>query len=347
MATEKAGGDMGRERIGWRPERLREQREAHGLTLEQAGDRLRTVAGAAGLKDVPAANPQTLWQHEQGEVYPGPHYRRAYCLLYGAADWELGFRSPLPSDEPSRLGLTPSTDQHTGAHVLAVERALLQIAPGTNGADHLGIQQRIMDAWRRRHTGGDPHKPTLVLVGGYAGSGKTELSRFLSEISGWPLLDKDPMCRPLVESLLVALGSDRNDRHSEVYRSKVRPLEYESLLAAVNANIDCGISSIVTAPLIAELRDEGWMRRLKTRCDARGVTVAPVWVTCDVESMRDYIGHRSAARDTWKLDNWAEYVEGLDVDLRPVVDHLVVDNRFGAAVAMADQARLALGAVRG
>ncbi|MFF2123549.1 AAA family ATPase [Kitasatospora sp. NPDC058184] len=337
---------MAKARPGWRPDKLREQREAHGLTLEQAGDKLRGVATTARLKDVPAANPQTLWQHEQGEVYPGVAYQRAYCLMYGAADWELGFRNPLPSDEPRKLGLTPSTDQHTGAHALAVERALLQIAPGTTSADHLGIQQRIMDAWRRRHTGGDPHRPTLVLVGGYAGSGKTEFARFLSEISGWPLLDKDPMCRPLVESLLTALGSDRNDRHTETYVSKVRPLEYESLLAAANANIDCGISSIVTAPLVAELRDEGWMRRLQSRCDARKVKVAPVWVKCDVESMRDYIGHRSAARDTWKLDNWEQYVAGLDMDLRPVVPHLVVDNRFGAAVAMADQARLALGSVR-
>ncbi|MFJ7912616.1 AAA family ATPase [Kitasatospora sp. NPDC096204] len=337
---------MAKARPGWRPDRLREQREAHGLTLEQAGDKLRKVANTARLKDVPAAHPQTLWQHEQGEVYPGVAYQRAYCLLYGATDWELGFRSPLPGEEPSKLGLTPSSDQHTGAHVLAVERALLQIAPGTDSANHFDISQRIMDAWRRRHTGGDPHKPTLVLVGGYAGSGKTELARFLSEISGWPLLDKDPMCRPLVESLLVALGSNRNDRHTETYRSKVRPLEYESLMAAVNANIDCGISSIVTAPLIAELSDEGWMRRLESRCEARGVTVAPVWVRCDVDSMRDYISYRSAARDTWKLDNWAEYVAGLNVELRPVVDHLVVDNRYGAAVAMADRARLALGAAR-
>ncbi|MBD0671625.1 ATPase [Streptomyces sp. CBMA156] len=333
---------MAKARPGWRPDRLREQREAHGLTLEQAGEKLRQVASIARLKDVPAANPQTLWQHEQGEVYPGVAYQRVYCLLYGITDWELGFRNPLPGEEPSKLGLTSSNDKHTGAHVLAVERALLKIA----GADHFGISQRIMDAWRRRHTGGDPHQPTLILVGGYAGSGKTELARFLSEISGWPLLDKDPMCRPLVESLLVALGSDRNDRHTETYRSRVRPLEYESLLAAVNANIDCGISSIVTAPLVAEFSDEGWMRRLESRCKARGVTVAPVWVRCDINSMRDYISYRSAARDTWKLDNWAEYVAGLNVELRPVVDHMVVDNRHGAAVAMADQARLALGAVR-
>jgi len=36
-----------------------------------AGERLRMSLSGAKLKGVPAANPQTLWQHEQGEVYPG------------------------------------------------------------------------------------------------------------------------------------------------------------------------------------------------------------------------------------------------------------------------------------
>jgi transcriptional regulator with XRE-family HTH domain len=123
---EEAVGDVGKVRAGWRPEKLREQREAHGLTLEGAGERLREVAGAAGLT-VPAAIFQTLWQHEQGEVYPGPHYRRAYCLLYRATEPELGFRRGLPGEE-TRMQLTPSSEPHNGAHILAVERALLQIA---------------------------------------------------------------------------------------------------------------------------------------------------------------------------------------------------------------------------
>ncbi|GAB3159842.1 hypothetical protein GCM10027161_67180 [Microbispora hainanensis] len=73
------------------PSRLREHREAHGLTLEAAGDRLRETARRHGLA-VPAANFQTLWGHEHGSIYPGPHYRRAYCLMYQATEPDLGFR---------------------------------------------------------------------------------------------------------------------------------------------------------------------------------------------------------------------------------------------------------------
>lgn len=112
------------------------------------------------------ANFQTLWQHEQGEVYPGPHYRRAYCLLYRATEPELGFRKALPGEQ-TQLKLTPSEAEPLGDHVLAVERAVLQIAPGDADSSGQEVQQRIIDAWKRRHTGGDPNQPTLLLVGGF------------------------------------------------------------------------------------------------------------------------------------------------------------------------------------
>ncbi|MFJ9447159.1 AAA family ATPase [Kitasatospora sp. NPDC101235] len=332
---------MAKGRAGWRPDLLRAQREAHGLTLEKAGERLRQVAEEARLRGIPAANPQTLWQHEQGEVYPGPHYRRAYCLLYRATDPELGFRAALPGEE-TKFRLTPASDDHNGTHVLAVERAIHQIAPGNDEADHMSVQQRILDAWKRRHTGGDPHRPVVVLVGGYAGSGKTEFARFLAQLTGWPLLDKDPLTRPLVERLLVALGGDPNDRHTDLYREQVRNVEYDCLMQAAWANINCRISTVMTAPFIAEMANEDWMQRLTNRCASLGVDVAPIWVQCDPESMREYVTFRSAARDAWKLQRWDEYLKTIDVDLRPAVPHLVVDNRLGAAISLADQARQAI-----
>lgn len=337
----QAVGAVGKSRPGWRPDRLRQQREAHGLTLEGAGEQLREVARAAGLA-VPAANVQTLWQHEQGEIYPGPHYRRAYCLLYRATEPELGFRNALP-DEARKLKFTASSEPHNGAHVLAVERALLQLSPGTEETDGQGVQQRILDAWKRRHTGGDPNKPTLLMVGGYAGSGKSEFARFISQLTGWPVLDKDPITRPLVERLLIEMGSDPNDRHTDLYREKVRPLEYQCLLETAYANIDCAISTVLSAPFISASTDPRWMGRLINRCEARGVTVAVVWIQCDLDTMHEYITFRSAARDSWKLQNWDTYASGIDLELRPVVPHLVVDNRLGAAISLTDQVRQVFG----
>ena len=337
---------VGRHHVGWRPEQLREHREAHGLTLEQAGERLREVAEGARLKGVPAANPQTLWQHEQGEVFPGPHYQRAYCLLYQAAPWELGFRNKLPHETAQLPQVTPERDQVTGAHVQAVESALLQIASGGE-VDHHGLRHRIIDAWRRRHTGGDPHRPQLVMVGGYAGSGKSELAGFLSYLTGWPILDKDSLTRPLVEALLVAYDGDPHDRHTPLYLEKVRDAEYRCLLETAYDNVKAGISTVLDAPFLREFSDPAWMQRLINRCKAHGVEVAVIWVKCDPESMREYVAFRSAARDAWKLQNWDQYVQGIDPEFRPKVPHFVVDNRLGSAVSLTDQAKLALGRMHG
>lgn len=332
------------QRPGWNPARLRQHREAHGLTLEAAGERLRQTAQRHGLS-VPAANFQTLWGHEQGHIYPGPHYRRAYCLLYEATEPELGFRPPLPgemrkaeiviSDLPA-----PSDPAADNAAAQIIEETFTKVSINgiTDSSPQALLRKRVVDAWRRRHGGGSP-KPILVLVGGYAGSGKTEFSRFLSDITGWAFLDKDSLTRCMAERLLVSLGGDPNDRHTELYLTQVRPLEYRCLMEAAWDNLGVGTSTILSAPFIAELRDTAWFTRLENRCAAKGIDLAAIWVQCDLESMREYIEFRGAARDTWKLQNWEQYVAGLDVETSPSTVHITVDNRLGAAISLADQTR--------
>lgn len=55
---------------------------------------------------------------------------------------------------------------------------------------------------------------TLALVAGYAGSGKSEAGKLLAAATGWAMLDKDTISRPMTERLLLALGGDPDDRHS-------------------------------------------------------------------------------------------------------------------------------------
>lgn len=335
------------QRPGWIPSRLREHREAHGLTLEAAGERLRQTAVRHGLA-VPAANFQTLWGHEQGTGYPGPHYRRAYCLLYEATEPELGFRPALPGEiQKAEIVIsdlpTPADPEADNAAAQVIEETFTKVSLGdidADGSPQALLRSRVVDAWRRRHGGGSPN-PILVLVGGYAGSGKTEFSRFLSDITGWAFLDKDSLTRSIVERLLVSLGGDPNDRHSELYLKEVRPLEYRCLMETAWDNLNAGTSTILSAPFIAELKDEAWFARLENRCAAKGIDLAAIWVRCDTESMREYIEFRAAARDAWKLGNWEQYIAGLDTDTPPTA-HVTVDNRLGSAISLADQTREAL-----
>lgn len=250
-----------------------------------------------------------------------------------------------PVNETSALtGPVVSLPQEAQSHHLAVtlRNALEQAAP-TEVAEHgqpdlQRFEEQVMQAWAdRRHTG---HRDTnLVLVAGFAGSGKSEFAKFLSAVTGWALLDKDVITRPLVESMLASLNGDPNDRHTEAYRTQVRPIEYRCLNNATFANIDNGVSTVVTAPFLAEIVDPQWLRRLVHRCTTAGAHLEIVWVGADAETMHTYLQVRDAARDTWKLNHWDDYLTSISLSLRPQVPHFYVDNSLNSAVQLADEAR--------
>ena len=197
-------------------------------------------------------------------------------------------------------------------------------------------------AWHGRTAAKAAGNPDLVLVGGYAGSGKTEFARFLSDLTGWTILDKDAITRRMTERLLVSLGGDAHDRHTGLYLDEVRPLEYKCLLSAARSNIDSGVSLILAAPFVEELNDRPWLTRLTHQCNAQGVDVTTIWVRADPDTMHDYMEQRDAPRDAWKLSNWDEYLDALDTEDSPETTHITIDNRHGAAVSLAEQTRRAL-----
>lgn len=170
------------------------------------------------------------------------------------------------------------------------------------------------------------HQPAVLLIGGYAGSGKSELGRMIARETGWPILDKDTITRPVVEEALEVLGSSPHDRESDTYLSKIRPREYEALSSAITEQVECGNSAIATAPFVAEFQDQAWIDRIQATCQGMAAQAVFVWVKCEADSMHTYIRRRGAARDTAKLANWSEYVSGLDMDFHPPVDHLRVEN---------------------
>lgn len=171
-----------------------------------------------------------------------------------------------------------------------------------------------------------PSSPHVLMIGGYAGSGKTELGRILARETGWPMLDKDTLTRPIVEAALEVMGLSPNDRESDGYLKLMRPREYESLMAATNENVSCGNSAIVTAPFIVEFKDLAWLERVQASLAEMKAVTTFVWVYCDASTMHTYIRHRGAARDAAKLADWASYLSRIDVDFRPGVPHALINN---------------------
>jgi predicted kinase len=191
-----------------------------------------------------------------------------------------------------------------------------------------------------------PSSPHVLLIGGYAGSGKTELGRILARETGWSMLDKDTLTRPVVEAALEMIGLSPHDRESEGYLTKVRPREYEALSAAMLENVGCGNSTIVTAPFITEFRQEAWINRIRATLKDLNASATLVWVYCNDESMRLYIRRRGAARDGAKLADWNGYVNSMDLDVRPLGPHHVINNSVSGE-PLQDQARKLLKTVLG
>ena len=181
-------------------------------------------------------------------------------------------------------------------------------------------------------------KPHAILVGGYAGTGKTALGRILARETGWPMLDKDTLTRPVVETALELAGKSPHDRESDFYLHTIRPREYEALSGALQENLECGNSAIVTAPFIKEFNDPAWLERVQAANTGMNATTIFVWVYCDAETMQTYIRHRGAARDAAKLADWATYLTNVDVDFRPGVPHAFIDN-CASSTPLQSQAR--------
>lgn len=276
------------------------------------------------------------------------------CTLIGSdtltrheiSRWERGER--IPDDWLPHLARVHNVPLSVLERMAAEARGK---TPGADGApfdlspffpDTVPLTTRLANAWHGRAVANAGGNPTLVLVGGYAGSGKTEFARFLSDLSGWAFLDKDALTRRLAERLLISLNGDPHDRHTDLYRAEVRPHEYRCMMNAAYANIDCGVSIILAAPFIDELNNPSWLPRLTHRCQAKGVDVTAIWVHSDLDTMHEYIELRDAARDGWKLAHWEEYSAGLNTEDPPEAAHLTIDNRLGAAVSLADQTRRAL-----
>lgn len=89
---------------------------------------------------------------------------------------------------------------------------------------------------------------TLIIVGGYAGAGKTTFSRLLATRTQATFIDKDTLTMPLVEKLCTEMGMSAHDRESEKYLKQVRPLEYACLLASIEDNLACPRAIIAAAP---------------------------------------------------------------------------------------------------
>lgn len=168
-------------------------------------------------------------------------------------------------------------------------------------------------------------RPRAVYIGGHTGSGKSLVGRALAQQARWALLDRDTITRAVVDTALVALGSTIADRESQTYLDLERA-EYQCLDMTIQTNIAEGVSVIAVAPYLQEFENRMWFERQSAALNSLGADMSVIWVCSSAESMRTHLERRAAARDTWKLANWDQYLESIDVDFTPSWPHTVIRN---------------------
>ena len=152
-------------------------------------------------------------------------------------------------------------------------------------------------------------QPTLVLIAGGPGAGKTALGRALAaQFEQSILLDKDVINGIWVDAMLARLNGGQVDRESPVYIETLRPLEYAALMAAAFDNLALGKWVFVVAPFGPELTDGAWVRRIKASVQKLGGRLRAIWIETDAETAKSRIATRNEPRDAWKLANWDEFL---------------------------------------
>lgn len=153
-----------------------------------------------------------------------------------------------------------------------------------------------------------PETPTVFIVIGPAGSGKSSVSALLATEYMAAYLDKDVVCGRLTEALLEMAGTDPAGRDDNpVYQEHVMDIEYQTLMAVAGDNLRLGRSVVLDAPFGRYLPDSSFLERNARSHNWPKATWVVVHVAVDGESIRARVAARGLSRDRWKLENWEEF----------------------------------------
>ena len=150
--------------------------------------------------------------------------------------------------------------------------------------------------------------PTLRIVIGTAGSGKSTIAQRLARQHAAAYLDKDAMSARFVEAALIAAGYDPGDRESNAfYRERILPLEYDSLLDVAGTNLRLGRPVVIDAPFSPYLADPDFIGTAAQRFDWPPVDIEVVLVRVSPTTLQRRLRDRGLERDRVKLAHWDEY----------------------------------------
>lgn len=159
----------------------------------------------------------------------------------------------------------------------------------------------------------------LILVTSPPACGKTFISREISKaLDHIVYLDKDTLI-PLSKQIFL-VGNAEYNRSSDFFEEYIRNPEYDVIVDLALEALDYDSKVLINAPFTRELRDKKYMKELKGRLAKKGAELIVVWVETDVEVCHQRMIDRASDRDTWKLENWDEYISRCNFDRPTEID---------------------------
>lgn len=159
----------------------------------------------------------------------------------------------------------------------------------------------------------------LILVTSPPASGKTYISKKLAEnLKHIVYLDKDTLI-PLSKQIFLVANQEYN-RSSEFFEKYIRNYEYTTIVDLAMEALQYDDKALINAPFTREIRDVDYMKNLKTKLKEIGGKLTVIWVITSPEIIHQRMIERNSDRDTWKLQNWDEYVKTIDFSIPSTID---------------------------
>lgn len=154
----------------------------------------------------------------------------------------------------------------------------------------------------------------LIFVTSPPACGKTKLSKKLATaIKHIVYLDKDTLI-PLSKQVF-AVGGQPYNRSSKFFEEQIRDYEYEVIMDLAFEAIKYEDLVMVNAPFTREIRDNDYIASLREKLKDYNAKLTVIWIVTDPEVCHQRMIDRASDRDTWKLENWEQYLSTVNFNV--------------------------------
>ncbi|MBQ2824481.1 MAG: AAA family ATPase [Oscillospiraceae bacterium] len=154
----------------------------------------------------------------------------------------------------------------------------------------------------------------LILVTSPPACGKTFISKELAKhLKHVVYLDKDTLI--VLSKQIFVVANQEYNRSSDFFEEHIRNYEYYAVVDLALEALDYEDIALINAPFTREIRDKKYMADLKARLAEKGAVLRVIWVETDPEVCHQRMIERGSDRDTWKLENWDEYISKVNFNI--------------------------------